>query len=48
LKKIRKKKEDAIVELAVDYAVKDISELTVRVEEWFENKPIRTIWVKGQ
>jgi hypothetical protein len=44
----KKKKEDAIVELAVDYAVKDISELTVRVEEWFENKPIRTIWVKGQ
>jgi hypothetical protein len=37
----KEKKHDAIVELAVDYAVKDISELTIRVEEWFELKPVR-------
>lgn len=40
----RKKKEKAIVELAVDYAVKDISELVIRVEEWIGQTPIRTIW----
>jgi len=40
----KKKKEDAIVEIAIDYAVKDILELTIRVEEWKESKPIYTIW----
>lgn len=42
----KKKNEDAIVELAVDYAVKDIRNMTIRVEEWLEGKPIRTIWQK--
>lgn len=40
----KKKKDDAIVELAVDYAVKDILELVIRVEEWIGQNPIRTIW----
>jgi len=40
----KKKKDKAIVELAVDYAVKDISELVIRVEEWIGQNPIRTIW----
>ena len=40
----KKKKDDAIVEVAVDYAVKDISKHTIMVEEWFEKNPIRTIW----
>lgn len=44
---IRKKKgNNAIVELAVDYAVKDISKLVIRVEEWAGQNSIRTIWEK--
>ena len=42
----KKKGDEAIVELAVDYAVNDISELVIRVEEWMENKPIQLIWEK--
>ena len=41
---IKKKKDDAIVEVAVDYAVKDIFKHTIRVEEWFEKNPVRIIW----
>ncbi len=40
----KKKKDDAIVEVAVDYAVKDISKHTILVEEWKGKNPIRTIW----
>lgn len=40
----KKKKDDAIVELAVDYVVKDISKLVIRVEEWTGQNPIQTIW----
>ena len=40
----RKKHEDAIVELVVDYAVKDISEFTVRVEEWKGSSSLQVIW----
>ncbi|KPJ85055.1 MAG: hypothetical protein AMS17_15040 [Spirochaetes bacterium DG_61] len=39
----KKKKEDAIVEVAVDYAVKDISKLIIRVEEWKGQNPVRII-----
>jgi hypothetical protein len=42
----KKKREEAIVELAVDYAIKDISELVIRVEEWMGSKPIQLIWEK--
>lgn len=40
----KKKRNDAIVELAVDYAVKNISKLVIRVEEWIGQNPIRAIW----
>jgi hypothetical protein len=40
----KKKGDDALVELAVDYAVKDISELVVRVEDWIGQNSVRTIW----
>ena len=43
----KRKRDDAIVELAVDYAVKDISELVIRVEEWVGQKSVRTIWERG-
>jgi len=42
----KKKKEDAIVEVAVDYAVKDISKLIIRVEDWKSQNPVRTICEK--
>jgi hypothetical protein len=42
----KKKGKNAIVELAVDYAVKDISKLVIRVEEWAGQNSIRTIWGK--
>ena len=44
---VKKKGEDAVVELAVDYAVTDIAEFTIRVEEWKENHPLNTIWEMG-
>jgi len=40
----KKKKDDAIVELAVDYGVKDIADFVVRVETWVEGKPTEIIW----
>jgi len=43
----RKKGDNAIVELAVDYAVKDISRVVIRVEEWIGQNPIRTTWEKS-
>ncbi len=43
----KKKRKDAVVELAVDYAVKDISEFTIRVEEWTGTKPTGVIWDRG-
>jgi hypothetical protein len=42
--RVRKKGEDAVVELAVEYAVRDVSRFVVRVEEWAGTSPIRTIW----
>ena len=39
----KKKKEDAIVEVSVDYAVKDISKYIIRVEEWIGQNPVRII-----
>src|SRR5437660_811386 len=35
---------DAVVELSVDYAVKDIEKFTLRVEEWRGDRSLRTIW----
>ena len=43
-KKIRK--DDAIVELAVDYGVKDITKYTIKVEEWSQGKKPRIVWKK--
>jgi len=40
----RRQKEDAVVEVAVDYAVPDIAEMTLRVESWKGGAPVRTIW----
>src|SRR6266480_1717700 len=40
----KRKGRDAIVELAVDYAVKNISDLTAKVEEWEAGTPVQTIW----
>ncbi len=42
----KKKKDDAVVELAVDYGVKDIADFVNRVETWFEGKPMELIWKK--
>ncbi|MFZ7138026.1 MAG: DUF7002 family protein [archaeon] len=42
------KKENAIVELAVDYSVKDISDFVIQVEEWKGRTPINTIWKKSE
>jgi hypothetical protein len=41
----KKKKYDAIVELAIHYAVNDISDYVVKVEEWIGSNPIETIYV---
>ena len=41
---VRKRREDAVVELVVDYAVKDISEFTIRVEEWKESTSLSVVW----
>lgn len=40
----KKNPHDAVVELAVEYAVKDIEDHTIRVEEWAENTPRGIIW----
>jgi hypothetical protein len=40
----KKQKDDAVVEIAVDYAVKDISEITTKVEKWIAEKSVQTIW----
>jgi len=45
--RVRTNHEDAVVELAVDYAVKDITDFTVRVEEWTGNRSLRVIWERG-
>ena len=39
-----RKPEDAVVELAVDYAVYDITEFATRVETWKGSKRLGTIW----
>jgi len=44
----KKRGENAVVELAVDYAVKDIGEFTIRVEDWIGQNPVRTIWQKQE
>jgi hypothetical protein len=44
----RQRRLDAVVELSVDYAVKDIEKFTLRVEEWRGNNAVRTIWEKGK
>jgi len=40
----KKQKVDAVVELAVDYAVKDISALTTKVERWIGGRPVEVVW----
>lgn len=40
----KKQKDDAVVELAIDYAIKDISEFTIKVEKWIGGKPVEPIW----
>jgi hypothetical protein len=40
----RKQKEDAVVEVAIDYAVKDIAQMTLRVECWKGEKIVGMIW----
>lgn len=42
----RIKGDEAVVELAVDYAVKDISEFVIHVEDWTGQNPVRTVWKK--
>ncbi len=42
----KKQKQDAIVELAVDYGVKDITEFVIRVENWKGHTPVETVWNK--
>ncbi len=42
----KKKRENAIVELAVDYSVEDISDFVICVDEWKGKNPIRNIWEK--
>jgi len=41
---LKKRGKDAIVELAVEYAVKDIVKHTIKVEEWGENMSTKLIW----
>ena len=43
----RKKKKDAIVELAVDYTVDDIADMVLTVEEWYEGKIIKKIQLQS-
>lgn len=43
-----KKREDAVVELAVDYSVKDISEFTIKVEEWIGGMPVQVIFEQSR
>ncbi len=43
---IKKKQKEAIAELAVDYAVPDIVNHTLRVETWKGSFPTRVIWKK--
>lgn len=40
----KRKKEDAIVELAVDYGLPNIVDYVIRVEEWIGNKAEHLIW----
>jgi hypothetical protein len=41
---VKKRREDAVVELAVEYAVRDMAEHTIRVEEWKGNVPMGVVW----
>ena len=41
------KKEDAVVEVAIDYSVKDIVEMTLRVENWKGGRPTGLIWKRS-
>lgn len=41
---MKKKKEDAVVEVAIDYGVKDIAEMTLKVESWKGGKPVGLLW----
>ena len=36
--------ENAVVELAVDYGVKDIKKFIVLVELWSQGRPVEVIW----
>jgi len=40
----KKNHDDAVVELAVEYAVKDMTEHVIKVEEWKGNVPLRVVW----
>jgi hypothetical protein len=42
----RKRRDDAVVELAVEYSVPDIAELTLSVEEWFQGERSQVLWQK--
>ncbi len=43
----KRKRQDAVVEVAVDYAVKDIAEITTMVERWVGSKPVQVIWKRA-
>jgi hypothetical protein len=40
----KRRRENAIVELAVEYSVPDISDLALSVEEWFRGRRSKVIW----
>jgi Family of unknown function (DUF7002) len=42
----KRRGKDAIVEVVVEYGVKDVERHTLKVEEWKENVPVRTIWAR--
>ncbi len=43
----KKQKDDAVVEVAVEYSVKDIAEVTTKVEKWLGGKSAEVIWKRG-
>jgi hypothetical protein len=43
----RRGRKDAIVELAVDYAVRDIEEVAFLVERWFRNQVCEVLWERS-
>ncbi len=44
----RKKRDDAVVEVSVDYAVKDVVDVVTKVEMWENGEPTGIIWEKPQ